>query len=157
MNALKVGGGTGSAWRVMVVDDDDPMDYRISGKQYVKENLATALTDNEATNYDATELRNNTAVALTPSNKNALFYVSDASRLSNSYNVVVKNGTNYTAGSIVLTDPASVAGNIAGAYFPGGSIKSGDATWTESGAGYNRNGKRDWDVTLTEEIRKQDQ
>ncbi|MBR3453794.1 MAG: hypothetical protein IKH26_00570 [Bacteroidaceae bacterium] len=149
MNALKVGGGTGSAWRVMVVDDDDPMDYRISGKQYVKENLATALTDNEATNYDATELRNNTAVALTPSNKNALFYVSDASRLSNSYNVVVKNGTNYTAGSIVLTDPASVAGNIAGAYFPGGSIKSGDATWTESGAG---NYTFHWNAGTTAEV-----
>jgi O-glycosyl hydrolase len=135
MNALKVNGGTGSAWRVMVVDDSDPMDYRLSGKLYVADNLSAALSDGNATNYDATELRNSSAVALTPSNRNALFYVDNASRLSNSSNVVVKSGSSYSSGSIVLTDPASAAGDIAGAYFPGGSVKSGNATWSDSGNG----------------------
>ena len=135
MNALKVNGGTGSAWRVIVVDDSDPMDYRLSGKLYVADNLSAALSDGNATNYDATELRNSSAVALTPSNRNALFYVDNASRLSNSSNVVVKSGSSYSSGSIVLTDPASAAGDIAGAYFPGGSVKSGNATWSDSGNG----------------------
>ena len=135
MNALKVGGGTGSAWRVMVVKDDDPMDYRISGKLYVKDNLTAALSDIEATNYDATVLRNNSGVTLTSSNRNALFYVDNASRLSNPSNVVVKSGNSYSSANIVLTDPASVAGTTAGAYFPGGAVKSGNASWTDSGNG----------------------
>ena len=135
MNALKVGGGTGSAWRVMVVKDDDPMDYRLSGKLYVKDNLTAALSDIEATNYDATALRNSSGVTLTSSNRNALFYVDNASRLSNPSNVVVKSGNSYSSANIVLTDPASVAGTTAGAYFPGGAVKSGNATWTDSGNG----------------------
>lgn len=135
LNALKVGGGTGSAWRVMVVKDDDAMDYRISGKLYVKENLVAALSDIEATNYDATALRNSSGVMLTPANRNALFYVDDASRLSNPSNVVVKSGNSYTSASIVLTDPAVVAGTTAGAYFPNGAVKTGNATWSDSGNG----------------------
>ena len=129
LNALKVGGGTGAAWRVMVVDDNDVMDYHIYGKQYVEANLSEALSDRNATNYDATALKNPSAVALNTANKNALIYVSNASRLSNATNVVVKNGDDYTASNIVLTDGESEAANVADAYLAGGTTEN--CTWTE--------------------------
>jgi O-glycosyl hydrolase len=136
MNALKVGGGTGSAWRVMVVDDNDPMDYRISGKQYVASNLNAALSDLSATNYDATGLTNTAAVTLNTTNKNALIYVANASKLSNDANVVVKNGNSYTAANIVLLDGMSASQtDRPGAYFPNGTVKSGNATWADTGDG----------------------
>ena len=136
LNALKVGGGSGSAWRVMVVDNSSDMDYYVAGKKYVESNLSAALADVDATNYDATALTNSSAVALNTANKNALVYVTDASKLSNSSNVVVKNGDTYTAENIVLVDGISAAqSDRPGAYFPGGSVKSGDATWTDTGDG----------------------
>ena len=130
LNALKVGAGTGSAWRVMVVDDNDVMDYHISGKQYVAGNLAEVLSDRNATNYDATGLRNPSAVALNTANKNALIYVDNASRLSNAANVVVKNGSSYSAKNIALTDAAYVAATTADAYLAGGTTEN--CTWKES-------------------------
>ena len=129
LNALKVGAGTGSAWRVMVVDDNDVMDYHIFGKQFVAGNLAEALSDRNATNYDATGLRNPSAVALNTANKNALIYVDNASRLSNAANVVVKNGSSYSAKNIALTDAAYVAATTADAYLAGGTTEN--CTWTE--------------------------
>ena len=130
LNALKVGGGTGAAWRVMVVDDNDVMDYHLYGKKYVEANLSEALSDRNATNYDATGLKNPSAVALNTANKNALIYVSNASRLSNAANVVVKNGDDYTASNIVLTDGESDAANVADAYLAGGTTEN--CTWKES-------------------------
>ena len=130
LNALKVGGGTGAAWRVMVVDDNDVMDYHLYGKKYVEANLSEALSDRNATNYDATALKNPSAVALNTANKNALIYVSNASRLSNAANVVVKNGDDYTASNIVLTDGESDAANVADAYLAGGTTEN--CTWKES-------------------------
>ena len=130
LNALKVGAGTGAAWRVMVVDDNDVMDYHISGKQYVAGNLAEALSDRNATNYDATGLRNPSAVALNTANKNALIYVDNDSRLSNAANVVVKNGSSYSAKNIELTDAAYVAAITADAYLAGGTTEN--CTWKES-------------------------
>ena len=136
MNALKVGGGTGSAWRVMVVYDNNPMDYRISGKQYVATNLNTALNDINATNFDATGLTNTAAVELKTANKNALIYATDASKLSNDANVVVKNGNSYTAANIVLVDGVAASQtDRPGAYFPNGTVKSGSATWADTGDG----------------------
>ena len=129
LNALKVGGGTGAAWRVMVVDDNDVMDYHLYGKQYVEGNLAAALSDPDATNYDATALKNPSAVALNTANKNALIYVDNASRLSNAANVVVKNGSSYSAKNIALTDAAYVASTTADAYLAGGTTEN--CTWTE--------------------------
>ncbi|MBR1465942.1 MAG: cellulase family glycosylhydrolase [Bacteroidaceae bacterium] len=135
LNALKVGGGSGSVWRVMVVDDESPMDYYVYGKKYVEDNLAVALNDRNATNYDATGLTNRTAVALNTVNKNALIYVDNASRLSNSANVVVKNGNNYSASNIVLTDGVSAAqGQRAYAALTGGTPEN--ATWTENNGNY---------------------
>ena len=130
LNALKVGGGTGAAWRVMVVDDNDVMDYHLYGKQYVEANLAEALSDQDATNYDATALKNPSAVALNTANKNALIYVDNAARLSNAANVVVKNGNDYSASNIVLTDGESDAANVADAYLAGGTTEN--CTWSES-------------------------
>ena len=130
LNALKVGGGTGAAWRVMVVDDNDVMDYHLYGKKYVEANLSEALSDRNATNYDATALRNPSAVALNTANKNALIYVDNASRLSNAANVVVKNGDDYSASNIVLTDGESDAANVADAYLAGGTTEN--CTWKES-------------------------
>ena len=130
LNALKVGAGTGAAWRVMVVDDNDVMDYHISGKQYVEGNLAAALSDRSATNYDATGLRNSSAVALNTANKNALIYVDNASRLSNAANVVVKNGSSYSAKNIELTDAAYMESITADAYLAGSTNEN--CTWKES-------------------------
>ena len=129
LNALKVGGGTGAAWRVMVVDDNDVMDYYLYGKQYVEANLAEALSDPDATNYDATALKNPSAVALNTANKNALIYVDNAARLSNAANVVVKNGSSYASSNIALTDAAYVASTTADAYLPGSTAEN--CTWTE--------------------------
>ena len=130
LNALKVGGGTGAAWRVMVVDDNDVMDYHLYGKQYVEGNLAEALSDPDATNYDATALKNPSAVALNTANKNALIYVDNAARLSNAANVVVKNGSSYSAKNIELTDAAYMESITADAYLAGGTTEN--CTWKES-------------------------
>ena len=143
LNALKVGAGTGAAWRVMVVDDNDVMDYHLYGKQYVEGNLAEALSDRNATNYDATALKNPSAVALNTANKNALIYVSNASRLSNAANVVVKNGDDYTASNIVLTDGESDAANVADAYLAGGTTEN--CTWKET----NGNWTFEWDANTS--------
>jgi hypothetical protein len=133
MNALKVGAGTGAAWRVMVVDDNNPMDYRIYGKQYVANNLSAALNDLNATNFDATEITNTSAVALNTANKNALIYVDNATKLSHAAHVVVKNGNSYSAANIVLIDGLSASFiDRPGAYFPNGSVVKGNATWSES-------------------------
>ena len=135
LNALKVGGGSGSAWRVMVVDDAEIMDYRIAGKQYVADNLKSALSDLNATNYDATGLTNSSAVALNTANKNALIYVTDASKLSNAANVVVKNGNSYSASNIVLSDGVAAAqGQMAYAALGGGTTNN--STWTEANGNY---------------------
>ncbi len=135
LNALKVGGGSGSAWRVMVVDDTQVMDYSIAGKVYVEDNLKAALNDISATNYDATGLTNTSAVALNTANKNALIYVNNASKLSNSANVVVKNGDSYSASNIVLTDGVAAAkGQRAYAALGGGTTEN--ATWAESNGNY---------------------
>ncbi len=135
MNALKVGGGTGSAWRVMVVDDNDPMDYHISGKVYVEDNLSASLKDGNATNYDATAITNSSAVALNTANKNALIYVTDAAKLSNAANVVVKNGDNYSASNIVLVDGVAAAQEQrAYAVLSGGTTNN--CTWTEANGNY---------------------
>ena len=135
MNALKVGGGTGAAWRVMVVDDNNPMDYRIYGKQYVADNLAEALDDASATNYDATGLTNSSAITLNAVNKNALINVDNSTRLSNTANVVVKNGNSYTAQNILLYDVSSAVADRPAAWFPSGSVIGSGATWTDSGNG----------------------
>ena len=150
LNAIKVGNGdNGSVWRIRLVDDNTPMDYRIYGKQYVATNLATALNDMDATNYDATELSNTSEVSLTTANKNALVYVTDASKLSNTYNVVVKNDDTYSASSIVLTDPSTALGDRPSAYFPNGSVVIGDASWEAAAGGayvYH------WDAATSSEI-----
>lgn len=135
MNALKVGAGTGAAWRVMVVDDNNPMDYRIYGKQYVADNLSAALGDINATNYDATGLTNSSAVVLNTVNKNALIYVDNASRLSNAANVVVKSGNSYSAANILLYDISAAQTDRPAAWFPNGKVIGDGATWTESGNG----------------------
>ena len=136
MNALKVGGGSGTVWSVTVTDDSDPMDYYITGKYFIADNLSAALNDISAMNYDATGLTNASAVALNTANKNALIYVDNASKLSNSANVVVKDGDSYSASNIVLIDGMTAAqSDRPGAYFPGGAVKSGNATWTDTGNG----------------------
>ena len=104
LNALKVGGGSGSVWSVTVTDETTPMDYYISGKLYVEDNLSDALKDVTATSYDATALTNTSAVALNTTNKNALIYVTDGAKLSNAANVVVKNGDSYSSANIELVD-----------------------------------------------------
>ena len=68
-------------------------------------------------------------MALNTANKNALIYVDNAARLSNAANVVVKNGNDYSASNIVLTDGESDAANVADAYLPGGTAEN--CTWTE--------------------------
>ena len=138
LNALKIRTNNvrGSVWRIMVVDDDDPMDYHIYGKEYVDTNLTEALADKEATNYDATAITSTIPVALTTANKNALIYVDEASKVSNDHNVVVKDGNGYSASNIVLVDGLAAAqSDRPGAYFPGGSVKAGNATWTDTGNG----------------------
>ncbi len=135
MNALKVGAGTGAAWRVVVVDDNNPMDYHIYGKQYVADNLKAALNDQSATNYDALDLRNASAITLNTANKNALIYVDNANKLSNAANVVVKNGNSYSAANILLYDVSSTLADRPGAWFPNGKVIGDGATWTDSGNG----------------------
>ncbi len=132
LNALKIRTNDvkGSVWRICVTDESDPMDYHIYGKEYVETNLTEALADADATNYDATAITNPEAVKLATANKNALIYVSDAARLSNEANVVVKSGNSFTAANIVLTDAAFMANDIAGAYLPGGTTNN--CTWTET-------------------------
>ncbi|MBR1465940.1 MAG: hypothetical protein IJ607_06220 [Bacteroidaceae bacterium] len=136
LNALKVGGGSGTAWSVTVTDDTTPMDYYISGKLYVADNLSAALNDLSATNYDATGLTNTSAVALNTANKNALIYVTDAAKLSNSANVVEKNGDSYSSDNIELIDGVSASqGQIAYAALGGGT--TGNSTWSETGGNYS--------------------
>ena len=136
MNALKVGGGSGTVWSVTVTDDSDPMDYYIAGKYYIADNLNAALNDITAMNYDATGLTTSAAVALNTANKNALIYVDNASKLSNAANVVVKNGDSYTASNIELTDGVSAAvGKKADAAL-GGATKTDDCIWTASNGNY---------------------
>ena len=135
LNALKVGGGSGTAWSVTVTDENSPMDYYISGKLYVEDNLSAALKDMTATNYDATALTNSSAVALNTANKNALIYVTDAAKLSNAANVVVKDGDSYSAANIILTDGLTAAqGQRAYAALDGGTTSN--ATWTKTNDSY---------------------
>ncbi len=135
LNAIKVNGGSGTVWSVTVTDETSPMDYYITGKYYIEDNLSAALNDKDATNYDATGLTNSSAVALNTANKNALIYVDNASRLSNNANVVVKNGSNYSASNIELIDGITAAqGQRAYAALGGGTTEN--ATWTNTNGNY---------------------
>ena len=89
--------------KVSVIGEGDA-DYNLAGKGLMLDAVATVLADRNATLYDATGLTNTAAITLTPANENALLLVSDAARLTNTKNVVVTDGTAYTAANIELTD-----------------------------------------------------
>lgn len=136
LNSIKVSSNNnrGMVWRVMLVDDESPMDYYIHGKSPRTISVDNALEDAEATNFDATDLSNVTDINLTTTNLNALLYVTDQSKVANDHNVVVKSGNSYTAQNIVLTDAANVANVVADAYLPGASAVN--CTWTEANGKY---------------------
>ena len=131
LNSIKVKANNvkGMVWRIMLVDDDCPIDYYIYGKSPRTNSLENALNDAEATNYDATALTNVTDADLTTKNLNALIYVTDAAKVANDHNVVVKSGNSYSAQNIVLTDAAAAAADTAPAYLPGTTPHN--ATWTQ--------------------------
>lgn len=135
LNSIKVSSNAnkGMIWRVMLVDDDCIMDYYISGKAPRTTSLENALADTEATNFDATALTNVTNADLTTDNLNALVYVTDVTKVANESNVVLNNNGVYTAANIVLTDAATALTDRPAAYFPGGSVIDGDATWADAG------------------------
>lgn len=137
LNAIKVSSNNnkGMVWRVMLVDDESPMDYYIHGKSPRTISVDNALEDAEATNFDATDLSNVTDINLTTTNLNALLYVTDQSKVANDHNVVVKSGDSYTAQNIVLTDAANVASVVADAYLPGSTTNN--CTWTEDNGKYS--------------------
>lgn len=78
--------------------------YSLVGEATGSVTLNAALADASATLYDATGLTNVSAVALNPTNPNAFFVVSDAAKLSNTKNVLVKSGDNYSSSNIELVD-----------------------------------------------------
>lgn len=78
--------------------------YALVGETTGSPILDAALADATATLYDATGLTNTSAIALNPANPNALFTVSDADKLSNTKNVLVKSGDNYSSNNIELKD-----------------------------------------------------
>lgn len=78
--------------------------YTLVGEATGSITLNAALADASATLYDATGLTNTSAVALNPTNPNAFFVVNDAAKLSNTKNVLVKSGDNYSSSNIELVD-----------------------------------------------------
>ena len=78
--------------------------HAIFGPGYKPAAVDVALADENATLYDGTGLANTSAMALTPTNTNALFVVADAAKLSNTSNVVVKDGLSYSSTNIELVD-----------------------------------------------------
>ncbi len=130
LNSIKVKENNvkGMVWRIMLVDDDCPIDYYISGKSPRTNSLENALNDAEATNYDATALTNVTGIKLDTKNLNALLYVTDANKVANDHNVVVKSGNTYSAQNIILTDAAAAAAETAPAYLPG--TTPNNASWS---------------------------
>ena len=134
LNAIKMAWGSpsGTISNVYVSDPSAPMDYYLSGSGSLSESASKALADATAKNIDAQGLSNTKAVALNTANKNCLIYVKDASKLTNTQNVVVKNGNSYTSSNIVLTDMGTKSLDIAQAGFAWAST-SGSAQWNSAG------------------------
>ena len=90
LNAIKLGWGSASG----VIDEIgvhvDGIDYVLSGSGELNASAQAALVDTKAMVMDATGLTNTEAMELSSANPNCLFLVSDASKLSNEKNVLVK-------------------------------------------------------------------
>ncbi len=103
LNAIKLGWGSASG----VIDEIgvhvDGIDYVLSGSGELNASAQAALVDTKAMVMDATGLTNTEAMELSSANPNCLFLVSDASKLSNEKNVLVKgeDGT-YACANLAL-------------------------------------------------------
>ena len=137
LNAMKTGWGSaaGTVYRINAHKNNSPIDYYMSGSGELSANAKAALADNSAMNIDATGLTNASAIELTSANPNCLIYVDNASRLSNSSNVVVKNGNSYTASKIALVDGTTKEAQIAEVGYAWGST-TGSCTWAEQNGAY---------------------
>ena len=80
------------------------INYVLSGKGVLSTEAEAALADANATAIDATGLTNTEAITLESANPNCLFIVSDAAKLANAKNVLVKgeDGT-YACANLELT------------------------------------------------------
>lgn len=102
---MKTQGGTTIVKNVTVYDDADAdANYALSGKGVLSTEAEAALADANATAIDATGLTNTEAITLESANPNCLFIVSDAAKLANAKNVLVKgeDGT-YDCANLELT------------------------------------------------------
>lgn len=136
LNAIKTswGSAAGTISNIYVTNPNSPIDYCISGTGAIDESVTKALSDPNAKNINAFGLVNEQAITLNPVNKNCLIYVNDTKKLTNIQNVVLKNGSNYTATNITLADGGSSISDIAQAGFAYAST-SGSAQWAEVGNG----------------------
>ncbi|MBR5720006.1 MAG: family 43 glycosylhydrolase, partial [Bacteroidales bacterium] len=134
LNAIKTNWGSpaGTISNMYVKDPNTPIDYYISGSGTLDESATNALSDPNAKNINAFGLTNEEPVALNTANKNCLIYVNSNNKVSNTSNVVLKNGNSYTANNIVLADGGKAMTDIAQAGFPWAST-SGSAQWNSAG------------------------
>lgn len=133
LNAIKTGWGSASGLinAIYVNDPNTPIDYYLSGNGELDESAINALADPNATNINVFGLNNEKEITLTPANKNCLIYATSNNKLTNTRNVVIKNGNNYTASKITLADGGASLDDIARAGFPWAST-SGSAQWYEA-------------------------
>ena len=125
LNAIKTGWGSpeGSISKIALTGKGNgAFDYYFSGKGTLSQEAVNALADENAKNIDATALTNTSAIALNAANSNCLIYVNNANALTNTKNVVVKNGNAYTAQNIELTSN--------GAFFAPVDIQAANAKCT---------------------------
>ena len=134
LNAIKTNWGSpaGTISNMYVKDPNTPIDYYLSGSGTLDESATNALSDPNAKNINAFGLTNEEPVALNTANKNCLIYVNSNNKVSNTSNVVLKNGNSYTANNIVLADGGKAMTDIAQAGFPWAST-SGSAQWNSAG------------------------
>ena len=136
LNAIKTSWGSPSgSISAIFVDKQSPIDYYLAGKGTLSSSAIKAISDPTAMNIDATGLTNESQIMLNVVNKNCLIYVDNASRLTNSQNVIVKNGNNYSCSNLVLADFASAYDERATAWLGGGSVTGSNANWSEAGNG----------------------
>ncbi|MBR4591374.1 MAG: hypothetical protein IKO36_12085 [Bacteroidaceae bacterium] len=137
LNAIKTNWGSpsGTISNIYVNDPKSPIDYCISGKGSLDESAVNALSDPTAKNINAFGLTNEEPVTLNTVNKNCLIYVNSNNKVSNTSNVVMKNGNSYTANNIVLADGGFSFSETAEAGFPWVSVSGDGATWTEGSNG----------------------
>ena len=91
--------------KVAAIQSNPAANYVLSGKGDMTAATEAALADANATAIDATGLTNTEAITLESANPNCLFIVSDAAKLANAKNVLVKgdeDGT-YACANLELT------------------------------------------------------